>query len=79
MNAAIRSVVRVALQLGMNVYFVKEGYYGLIDGQDSIVKASWYDVSSTLSLVWFRDTLLRLKFNFKIEILIGKGNIKHLT
>lgn len=51
MNAAIRSVVRVALQLGMNVYFVKEGYYGLINGQDSIVKANWYDVSSILSLV----------------------------
>lgn len=52
MNAAIRSVVRVSLQLGINIYMVKEGYSGLINGDTYIVKADWYDVSSTLSLVW---------------------------
>jgi hypothetical protein len=51
MNAAIRSVVRVSTQLGLNVYIVKEGYYGLITGEDYIVKANWFDVSSILSLV----------------------------
>lgn len=51
MNAAIRSVVRVSLQLGINIYLVKEGYSGLILGDTHIVKADWYDVSSTLSLV----------------------------
>jgi len=53
MNAAVRSVVRVSIQLGVNVYFVKEGYYGLIEGNEYIIKANWYDVSFTLSLVWF--------------------------
>ncbi|KAE9525601.1 hypothetical protein AGLY_014128, partial [Aphis glycines] len=50
MNAAVRSVVRVSIQLGVNVYFVKEGYYGLIEGNDYIKKANWYDVSFTLNL-----------------------------
>jgi len=53
MNAAVRSVVRISIQLGVNVYFVKEGYYGLIEGNDYITKANWYDVSFTLNLVWF--------------------------
>lgn len=51
MNAATRSVVRVSTQLGLNVYIVKEGYYGLIEGGEYIVKANWFDVSSILSLV----------------------------
>ncbi|XP_025190972.1 ATP-dependent 6-phosphofructokinase-like, partial [Melanaphis sacchari] len=50
MNAAVRSVVRVSIQLGVNVYFVKEGYYGLIEGNEFITKANWYDVSFTLNL-----------------------------
>lgn len=53
MNAAVRSVVRVSLQLGISVYLVKEGYYGLITGGDYIIKANWHDVSSILSLVRF--------------------------
>lgn len=59
MNAAIRSVVRLSLQLGMNIYLVKEGYHGLIEGGDYIVKASWYDVSSILHKVWFYDIVIR--------------------
>lgn len=51
MNAAIRSVVRVSIQLGLNIYLVKEGYYGLIEGGDYIKKANWYDVSSILNMV----------------------------
>jgi len=51
MNAAVRAIVRVSIQLGVNVYFVKEGYHGLIEGY--ITKANWYDVSFTLNLVWF--------------------------
>ncbi|XP_022177288.1 ATP-dependent 6-phosphofructokinase-like [Myzus persicae] len=50
MNAAVRSVVRVSIQLGVTIYFVKEGYHGLIEGNDYITKANWYDVSFTLSL-----------------------------
>ncbi|CAI6355017.1 unnamed protein product [Macrosiphum euphorbiae] len=48
MNAAVRAVVRVSIQLGVTVYFVKEGYHGLIEGY--ITKANWYDVSFTLNL-----------------------------
>lgn len=51
MNAAIRSVVRTSLQLGMNIYLVKDGYYGLIQGDEFITNANWYDVSSILSKV----------------------------
>ncbi|VVC25288.1 ATP-dependent 6-phosphofructokinase,ATP-dependent 6-phosphofructokinase, eukaryotic- [Cinara cedri] len=50
MNASIRAVVRIAIQLGMTVYLVKEGYYGLIVGENYIVKANWHDVSSILSV-----------------------------
>jgi len=53
MNAAVRAVVRVSIQLGATVYFVKEGYHGLIEGNEYITKANWYDVSFTLSLVCF--------------------------
>ncbi|XP_060859011.1 ATP-dependent 6-phosphofructokinase-like [Metopolophium dirhodum] len=48
MNAAVRAIVRVSIQLGVTVYFVKEGYHGLIEGY--ITKANWYDVSFTLNL-----------------------------
>ena len=36
MNAAVRSVVRTALDLKLNVYAVYEGYQGLVDGGDRI-------------------------------------------
>ncbi|XP_050530370.1 ATP-dependent 6-phosphofructokinase-like [Daktulosphaira vitifoliae] len=45
MNAAVRAVVRTSLQFGLNVYLVKEGYHGLIRGEDLIQQATWYDVS----------------------------------
>lgn len=51
MNAAIRSVVRMSLQLGMNIYLVKDGYHGLIKGEEFIKIANWYDVSSILNQV----------------------------
>lgn len=62
MNAAVRSVVRMSIQMGLNVYFVKEGYHGLIEGNEYIIKASWYDVSFTLNLVWFYDVDLTIKY-----------------
>lgn len=55
MNAAIRSVVRISIQLGMDIYMVKEGYYGLIEGENLMVKAGWHDVSSILNLVRSRE------------------------
>ena len=36
MNAAVRAVVRFGVYLGCNVYFIKEGYQGMVDGGDNI-------------------------------------------
>ena len=48
MNAAVRAVVRTALERGASVYTIHEGYQGMVDGGDRIHKASWGDVSSIL-------------------------------
>lgn len=48
MNAAVRAVVRMGLYLGCKVYFIKEGYQGMVDGDDYIVEASWASVSSII-------------------------------
>ena len=45
MNAAVRAVVRFGIYLGCNVYFIKEGYQGMVEGGDSIVEADWASVS----------------------------------
>lgn len=45
MNAAVRAVVRIGLHYGFRVYFIKEGYKGMVDGGDYIVEASWVSVS----------------------------------
>ncbi|XP_065160221.1 ATP-dependent 6-phosphofructokinase isoform X3 [Atheta coriaria] len=50
MNAAVRSVVRTALYLGCKVYFIKEGYKGMVDGGSNIVEAAWSSVSSIIHL-----------------------------
>lgn len=42
MNAAVRAVVRFGLYLGCKVYFIKEGYQGMVDGGDNIQEATWY-------------------------------------
>jgi 6-phosphofructokinase 1 len=41
MNAAIRSIVRIALNQGIEVYAIYEGYQGMIDGDGCIRKLSW--------------------------------------
>lgn len=41
MNAAVRSVIRTALDLGLEIYAVYEGYRGLVDGGDRIRKMNW--------------------------------------
>ncbi|CAH1286316.1 unnamed protein product [Diabrotica balteata] len=45
MNAAVRAVVRMGIYLGCKVYFIKEGYQGMVDGEDNIVEANWSSVS----------------------------------
>jgi 6-phosphofructokinase 1 len=48
MNAAVRAVVRAALQQGAGVYAIYEGYQGMVDGGDRIRLLSWDDVGSIL-------------------------------
>ncbi|XP_035488598.1 phosphofructokinase, muscle b isoform X1 [Scophthalmus maximus] len=50
MNAAVRATVRVGLYTGAKVYFVHEGYQGLVDGGDNIRLATWESVSMMLQL-----------------------------
>jgi 6-phosphofructokinase 1 len=49
MNAAVRAVVRFGKYLGCKVYFIKEGYQGLVDGNCNIVEAGWSDVSGIMN------------------------------
>ena len=49
MNAAVRAVVRSALHYKANVYLIREGYQGLVQGGESINHASWDSVSSILN------------------------------
>lgn len=48
MNAAVRSVVRMGIYLGCKVYFIREGYQGMVDGDEYIVEASWNAVSDII-------------------------------
>uniref|UniRef100_A0A7N9AQV6 Phosphofructokinase, muscle b n=1 Tax=Mastacembelus armatus TaxID=205130 RepID=A0A7N9AQV6_9TELE len=50
MNAAVRATVRVGIYTGAKVYFVHEGYQGLVDGGDHIQLATWESVSMMLQL-----------------------------
>ncbi|KAI2565358.1 LOW QUALITY PROTEIN: PFKM isoform 21 [Pan troglodytes] len=51
MNAAVRAVVRVGIFTGARVFFVHEGYQGLVDGGDHIKEATWESVSMMLQLL----------------------------
>ena len=48
MNGAVRAVIRMGIYLGAKVYFIKEGYQGMVDGEENIVEASWSSVSGIL-------------------------------
>ncbi|XP_025207896.1 ATP-dependent 6-phosphofructokinase isoform X1 [Melanaphis sacchari] len=48
MNAAVRAVVRMAIYLGCKVFFIKEGYQGMVDGGENIEEANWSSVSSII-------------------------------
>uniref|UniRef100_A0A8C4RU35 ATP-dependent 6-phosphofructokinase n=1 Tax=Erpetoichthys calabaricus TaxID=27687 RepID=A0A8C4RU35_ERPCA len=50
MNAAVRAVVRMGIYVGAKVYFVHEGYQGMVDGGDNIEEATWESVSSMLQV-----------------------------
>ncbi|XP_045035261.1 LOW QUALITY PROTEIN: ATP-dependent 6-phosphofructokinase [Daphnia magna] len=48
MNSAVRAVVRMGIYVGAKVYFIKEGYQGMVDGGDNIVEANWSSVSGII-------------------------------
>ncbi len=48
MNAALRAVVRTALDRGVEVYAIYEGYQGMVDGGNYIQKMSWDSVGGIL-------------------------------
>ncbi|HTX91170.1 MAG TPA: 6-phosphofructokinase [Anaerolineales bacterium] len=48
MNAAVRAVVRTALDKGAEVYAVYEGYQGLVEGGEYIRKMDWDSVAGIL-------------------------------
>jgi 6-phosphofructokinase 1 len=48
MNAAVRAVVRTALDKGAEIYSVYEGYKGLVEGGECIRKMDWDSVGGIL-------------------------------
>jgi 6-phosphofructokinase 1 len=48
MNAAVRAVVRTALDRGTDVYAIYEGYNGMVSGGASIQKMTWDSVGGIL-------------------------------
>jgi 6-phosphofructokinase 1 len=48
MNAAVRAVVRTALDRGLEIYAIYEGYQGMVDGGDRIRKMNWDSVGGIL-------------------------------
>ncbi|HEY5118175.1 MAG TPA: 6-phosphofructokinase [Anaerolineales bacterium] len=48
MNAAIRAVVRTALDHGMEVFAITEGYQGMVDGGEAIRPMTWNSVGGVL-------------------------------
>ncbi|RMD49227.1 MAG: 6-phosphofructokinase, partial [Candidatus Thermofonsia bacterium] len=48
MNAAVRAVVRTALNQGVEVFAIYEGYQGMLEGGDKIKSIGWHDVGGIL-------------------------------
>jgi 6-phosphofructokinase 1 len=48
MNAAVRAVVRAALDQGVEIYAIYEGYQGMVDGGERIRKMDWDSVGGIL-------------------------------
>ncbi len=48
MNAALRSAVRTALDLGIGIYGISEGYRGMVAGGDMIQELNWDSVGGIL-------------------------------
>ena len=50
MNSAVRAVVRTALERGIDVFAVYEGYQGLVEGDTYIREMNWDSVGGILGL-----------------------------
>jgi 6-phosphofructokinase 1 len=50
MNAAVRAVVRTALNRGVEVYAIMNGYQGMVAGGENIRKMDWESVGGILQL-----------------------------
>jgi 6-phosphofructokinase 1 len=48
MNAALRAVVRTALNLGARVFAIYEGYQGMVDGGEQIRELGWNDAGGIM-------------------------------
>lgn len=48
MNAAVRAIVRAALDHGLEVFAIYEGYRGMVDGGDCIRRMDWNSVGGIL-------------------------------
>jgi len=48
MNPAVRAVLRTALNYGLEVYAIFEGYQGMVDGGDKIQRMAWSNTSGIL-------------------------------
>ena len=48
MNAAVRAVVRTALDRGVDIFAIYEGYQGMVDGGEYIRRMSWDSVGGIL-------------------------------
>ncbi|WP_434414855.1 6-phosphofructokinase [symbiont of Argiope bruennichi] len=77
MNACIRSIVRTALKLDYECYFIYQGYYGLVN--NNIKKATSFDVSGIINKGGTILGASRLK-EFTSPLIRKKGieNLKNL-
>ena len=48
MNAALRSAVRVSLNLGIGIFGISEGYQGMVEGGKMIREMTWDSVGGIL-------------------------------
>lgn len=68
MNSAVRSVVRMGIYFGCRVYFIREGYQGMVDGGDNIVEADWNSVSDIIQKVLIHFDFLFLTFREALSL-----------
>ncbi|XP_055997392.1 ATP-dependent 6-phosphofructokinase-like isoform X2 [Ostrea edulis] len=50
MNSSVRAVVRMGAYLGCKVFYIKEGYQGMVDGGENIMEATWASSSGIMQM-----------------------------